>query len=33
MATGQSSEGTVNLSQDNEDLKVILYLSHLSKLL
>ena len=27
MATGQSSEGTVNLSQDNEDLKVSLYLS------
>ena len=33
MATGQSSEGMVNLSEDNEDLKVSLYLSHLSKLL
>ena len=33
MATGQSSEGTVNLSQENEDLKVSVYLSHLSKLL
>ena len=32
MATGQSSEGTVNLSQENEDLKVSVYLSHLSKL-
>ena len=28
MATGQSSEGTVNLSQENEDLKVSVYLSH-----
>ena len=33
MATGQSSEGTVNLNQKNEDLNVSLYFSHHSKLL
>ena len=33
MAIGQSSEGTVNLNQENEDLNVSLYFSHHSKLL